>query len=63
MVIGGYFCFYNTERFHQTLGHRTPVEVFTSTPLETTSTGMIESLTPDPLRIVEPDLNTAPILS
>ena len=61
--LGNYFRFYNTERPHQTHGYRAPAEVFTSTPVEATSTGMVESLTPDPLRIVEPDLNIAPILS
>jgi len=59
-----YFRFYNTERPHQALGYRTPAEVFTSTPVEATSTGMVESLTPaPPLRIAVPILNTAPILS
>jgi len=61
--LDNYFRFYNSERPHQTHGYRTPAEVFTSTPVEATSTGMVESLTPDPLRIVEPDLNIAPILS
>jgi len=61
--IGNYFRFYNTERPHQALGYLTPVEVFTSTPVEATSGGMVESLTPDPLRIAGPTLNTAPILS
>jgi len=61
--LGNYFCFYNIERPHQALGYRTPAEVFTSIPVEATSTGMVESLTPDPLRIAEPDLNIAPILS
>ncbi len=61
--LGNYFRFYNTERPHQALGYRTPAEVFTSTPVEATSTGMVESLTPDPLRIAVPTLNTAPILS
>ncbi len=61
--LGNYFRFYNTERPHQALGYRTPAEVFTSTPVEATSTGMVESLTPDPLRIVEPNLNITPILS
>jgi len=58
-----YFRFYNTERPHQSHGYRTPAEVFTSTPVEAISTGMVESLTPDPLRIAGPDLNIAPILS
>jgi len=61
--ISNYFRFYNTERPHQALGYRTPAEVFNTTPVETTSAGMIESLTPDPLRIAEPNLNIAPILS
>jgi len=61
--LGNYFRFYNTERPHQALGYRTPAEVFTSTPVEAVSIGVLESLTPDPLRIAEPDLNIAPILS
>jgi putative transposase len=61
--IGNYFRFYNTERPHQALGYRTPAEVFNTAPVEITSAGMIESLTPDPLRIAGPDLNIAPILS
>ena len=61
--LGNYFRFYNTERPHQALGYRTPAEVFTSTPVEAVSTGMVESLTPDLLRITGPNLNIAPILS
>ena len=61
--LGNYFRFYNTERPHQTHGYRTPAEVYSVTLLEPTSTSMVESLTPDPLRIVEPDLNIASILS
>jgi len=61
--LGNYFRFYNTERPHQTHGYRTPAEVFTSIPVEVISRGMVESLTPDPLRIAVPTLNTAPILS
>ena len=61
--LGNYFRFYNTERPHRALGHRTPVEVFSSIPIEATSRGMIESLIPDPLRIARPNLNIAPILS
>lgn len=61
--LGNYFRFYNTERPHQALGYRTPAEVFTSIPVEAISTGMVESLTSDPLRIAVPTLNTAPILS
>jgi len=61
--LGNYFRFYNTERPHQALGYRTPAGVFASIPVEVTSGGMVESLTPDPLRIAEPNLNIAPILS
>ena len=61
--IGNYFRFYNTERPHQALGYRTPAEVFNSIPVEATSRSMVESLTPDPLRIAGPNLNIAPILS
>ena len=61
--LGNYFRFYNTERPHQALGYRTPAEVFTSIPVEATSAGMVEYLTPDPLRIAGPNLNIAPILS
>jgi len=61
--LGNYFRFYNTERPHQTHGYRTPAEVFSSTPVEATSAAMVESLTPDPLRIAGPALNIAPILS
>jgi len=61
--ISDYFRFYNTERPHQALGYLTPAEVFTSTPVETVSGGMIESLASDPLRIAELNLNVASILS
>jgi len=61
--LGNYFRFYNTERPHQTHGYRTPAEVFTSIPVEATIGGMVESLTPDPLRIAESTLNIASILS
>jgi putative transposase len=61
--LGNYFRFYNTERPHQSHGYRTPAEVYYTTTVEPTNGGMVESLTPDPLRIAEPDLNIAPILS
>ena len=62
--LSNYFLFYNLERLHQGLGYRIPAEVFTPTPTVATTKGsMIESLAPDPLRIVEPNLNIAPILS
>jgi putative transposase len=61
--LGNYFRFYNAERPHQTLGYRTPAEVFYSTLVEATNGVMVESLSPDPLRIAGPTLNIAPILS
>jgi putative transposase len=69
--IDKYFRFYNTKRPHQALGYRTPAEVFipsvaegfNSIPVEATNGGMVESLASDPLRIAEPTLNIAPILS
>ena len=61
--LGNYFRFYNTERPHQSHGYRTPAEVYYTTTVEPTNGGMVESLTPDPLRIAGPDLNIAPILS
>jgi len=61
--LGNYFRFYNTERPHQALGYRTPAEVYTAIQVELTNGGMVESLTSDPLRIAESNLNIAPILS
>jgi putative transposase len=63
--LGEYFHFYNIERPHQAFGYRTPAEVFTPIPtlVATIEGGMVESLTPDPLRRAGPDLNIAPILS
>jgi putative transposase len=61
--LGSYFSFYNTERPHQALSYRTPAEVFTSIPVEATNGDVVESLTPDPLRIAEPTLSMVPILS
>lgn len=65
--IGNYFRFYNTERPHQALGYRTPAEVFNSGLLEEPNGGMVESPRPVKstgiLRIADPDLNIASILS
>lgn len=61
--ISNYFRFYNTERPHQSLGYRTPAEVFNSILVESSKGGMLESLTSDPIRIAGPNLNIAPILS
>jgi putative transposase len=61
--LGNYFRFYNSERPHQTHGYRTPADVYTTTQVEATNGGMVESLPPDPLRIAGPNLNSALILS
>jgi putative transposase len=61
--IRSYFRFYNFERPHQALGYRTPAEVFVSIPVAAINGGMVESLTPNPSRIAEPNLNIVPILS
>ena len=61
--LGEYFRFYNTERPHQTLGYRTPAEVFASGQVEATKERVLESMTSDPLRTAEPNLNIAPVLS
>ena len=61
--LGNYFCFYNTERPHQTHGYRTPAEVYAKIQVEATNGGMVESLPSDPLRIAGPTLNIAPVLS
>ena len=61
--LGNYFRFFNSERPHQALAYRTPYEVFNLTPVGLANKGMLESLTPDPLRIAGPSLNFIPILS
>jgi len=62
--IGEYFRFYNNERPHQALRYRTPSEVYRARDeVVTTNKGMVESLTLSPVRIAEPDLSLAPILS
>jgi len=40
--LGNYFRFYNTERPHQSLGYRTPAEVY-NTEVEERQEGMVES--------------------
>jgi len=62
-AIGEYFRFYNSERPHQSLGYRTPGDVYNSTTMEESNGGVLQSLLPSPSRIAEPDLNSAPILS
>jgi len=59
--LGNYF--YNAERPHQSLGYRTPAELFAATLIESANVDMVECLTAQPLRIAEPELNIAPTLS
>ena len=61
--ISEYFRFYNNEHPHQALGYRTPAEEYYTREVVTTDEGMVESLTTDPVRIAEPNLNLSPILS
>jgi putative transposase len=63
--LGNYFLFYNTERSHQTLGYRTPAEVFAPipTPVANIKRGMVESLVSTPIVTPGPHLNSVPFLS
>jgi putative transposase len=61
--LANYFHFYNAERPHHSLGYRTPAEVFAPTLIEPANVDMVESLTAQPLRRAEPELNIAPTLS
>ena len=61
--IGDYFRFYNNERPHQSLGYRTPAEVYNSIPVDSAPNSMVESLTLVTLRTAGLHLNLAPILS
>ena len=61
--IGEYFRFYNATRPHQSLGYRTPAEVYYPIPVEDTNGSMVESLIPNTPGRVGPTLNMAHILS
>jgi len=60
--LGAYFRFYNTSRSHQSLGYRTPAEVYTSA-IENTCTNMVKSLATNTVGMAGLSLNQAPILS
>jgi len=60
--IGNYFRFYNNERPHQSLGYRTPAEVFNST-VDDAPDSLVESLALVTLRTAGLHLNLAPVLS
>ena len=61
--LGQYSHFYNNERPHKALGCKTPAEVFVSTPMKDTSSGMVESLIPYHSGTAGLHLYTAPTLS
>jgi putative transposase len=63
--LGNYFRFYNSERSHQSLGYRTPAEVFapTPSPVSTNERDMVESFVSYPLVTPGPHLNSIPLLS
>ncbi|MBM3148898.1 MAG: transposase [Chloroflexi bacterium] len=61
--LGDYFRFYNTERPHQTLGYRTPAEIFTSSFVVVAQADMLESLTSDTQRTAGLSLNLSLTLS
>ena len=60
--LGAYFRFYNTSRPHQSLGYRTPVEVYTGA-VENTFSNVVESLVINTVGMAGLSLNKAPILS
>ena len=57
-----YFRFYNTSRPHQSLGYRTPAEVYAS-DVENTCTNVVESLVTNTVGMAGLSLIKAPILS
>ena len=61
--IGEYFRFYNTTRPHQSLGYRTPAEVYYSITVEDNNGPMVESLLLNNTDRVKSTLNTAIMLS
>jgi len=61
--LGNYLRFYNTERPHQSLGYRTPAEVFTSSFVVVAQADMLESLLPGTQRAAGLSLNLALTLS
>ena len=60
--LGEYFRFYNTNRPHQALGYRTPLDVYTST-LENTCINVVESVVTNTVGIAGLSLSKATILS
>jgi len=60
--LGEYFHFYNTSRPHQSLGYRTPAEVYAGA-MENTCTNVVESLVANTVGMAGLSLSKAPILS
>ena len=60
--LGEYFCFYNTSRPHQSLGYRTPAEVYTGT-MENACTNVVESAVTNTIGMAGLPLSKAAILS
>lgn len=60
--LGKYFCFYNTSRPHQSLGYRTPAEVYAVT-MENTCTNVVESVVTNTVGMAGLSLNKSTILS
>jgi putative transposase len=60
--LGAYFRFYNTCRPHQSLGYRTPEEVYAG-DVENTYTNVVESLVTNTVGMAGLSLNKTPILS
>jgi putative transposase len=66
--IGRYIHFYNSERPHQSLGYKTPAEVFNSLPLAIVYDVVVQSRelereATNPVRMAGSDLNFGPFLS
>jgi len=60
--LGAYFRFYNTSRPHQSLGYRTPAEVYAGA-VENTYANVVESLVTNTVGMAGLSLSKAPILS
>ena len=60
--LGAYYRFYNTSRPRQSLGYRTPAEVYTC-DVENTCTNVVESLVTNTVGMAGLSLMQVPILS
>lgn len=62
LSLGEYFHFYNTSRPHQSLGYRTPAEMYADT-MENTCNNVVESQLPNIVGMAGLSLMQAPILA